>query len=209
YSCHAENAKKKRGGLLLDTREGIRKGGDTGPAVVPGDVRQSLLLKAIKHTDRELKMPPDKKLGDDVIAAFEKWVAMGAPDPRDGTVKVVKYAIDIEKGRQFWSFRPPAKTPPPAVKDAAWPRGDIDRFLLAALEARGLRPVADADPRTLLRRVYFDLTGLPPTPEEVEAFAADPSPPAFEAIVDRLLASPRFGERWGRLWLDVARYGEA
>jgi hypothetical protein len=213
YSCHAATAKKKRGGLLLDTREGIRKGGDTGPAVVPGDVRQSLLLKAIKHTHREHKMPPMKKLGDDVIAAFEKWIAMGAPDPRDGSVTVVKkYVIDIEKGRQFWSFRPPAKTSPPAVKDTAWPRGDIDRFLLAGLEARALRPVADADPRTLLRRVYFDLIGLPPGPEEVEAFvkehAAAPQP-ALEKVVDKLLASPQFGERWGRHWLDIARYAES
>ena len=157
-------------------------------------------------------MPPKKKLPDEVIADFEKWIAMGAPDPRDAPVKVAKWEIDIEKGRQFWAFQPPKKTAPPAVKDAAWPRGDIDRFLLAELEAKGLKPVADADPRTLLRRVTFDLIGLPPTPEDVDAFvkdyAAQPQS-ALETVVDKLLASPQFGERWGRHWLDVARYAES
>jgi hypothetical protein len=212
YSCHATTAKKVRGGLTLDTRAGLRKGGDTGPAVVPGDAENSLLLAAIRHAHDKLKMPPKKKLGDDVLADFEKWVAMGAPDPRDGSAKVGKQEIDIEKGRQFWSFRPPRRTPPPAVKDAGWPRTAIDRFLLAALEAKGLRPVADAGPRALIRRVTFDLTGLPPAPEEVEAFVEEYSAKpqaAVRKVVDRLLASPRFGERWGRHWLDVARYAES
>jgi hypothetical protein len=216
YTCHATTAKKIRGGLTLDTREGIRKGGETGPAVVPGNVSKSLLLKAIKHTDRELKMPPMKKLDAEVIAAFEKWIAMGAPDPRDGPAKVVKktttYEIDIEKGRRFWSFVPPKKAPVPAVKDAAWPRSDSDRFLLARLEAKGLKPVADADPRTLIRRLYFDLIGLPPVPEDVEAFVNDHAArpqAALGTVVDRLLASPQFGERWGRHWLDVARFAES
>ncbi len=211
YTCHATTAEKIRGGLTLDTRDGIRKGGDTGPAIVPGDVKNSLLLKAIKQTD-DLKMPPKKKLGDDVIAAFEKWVAMGAPDPRGGPTRVAKGEIDIEAGRQFWSFRPPKRSPPPAVKDAAWPRSDIDRFLLAALEAKGLRPVADADPRALIRRLSFDLVGLPPAPEAVEAFVKEHAAGAQSAIekaADRLLAAPQFGERWGRHWLDVARYGES
>jgi hypothetical protein len=212
YSCHSTTAEKVRGGLTLDTRDGIRKGGDNGPAVVPGDVKNSLLLKAIKHAEEELKMPPKKKLGDDVVADFEKWVAMGAPDPRDGPAKAAKAEIDIEKGRQFWSFQPLKKTAPPAVKNAAWPKGDIDRYLLAELEAKQLKPVADADPRTLIRRVTFDLTGLPPTPEDVEAFvkdyAAKPQA-ALEAVVDKLLASPQYGERWGRHWLDVVRYAES
>ncbi len=212
YSCHSTTAQKVRGGLLLDTREGIRKGGDNGPAVVPGDVKKSLLVTAIKHTKDELKMPPKKKLGDDVIADFEKWIGQGAPDPRDTAVKVTKNEIDIEKGRKFWAFQPPKKTTPPTVKDAGWPKSDIDRFLLADMEAKGLKPVADADPRALIRRMSFDLVGLPPTPEEVEAFvkAYEVKPQAaLEAAVDRLLASPGFGERWGRHWLDVARYAES
>ncbi len=136
----------------------------------------------------------------------------GRPDPRDAPAKVVKWEIDIEKGRQFWAFQPPKKTPPPEVKDAAWPRGAIDRFLLSEMEAKGMKPVADADPRTLLRRVTFDLIGLPPSPEDVDAFAKDYAAhpqSALEAVVDKLLASPQFGERWGRHWLDVARYGES
>jgi hypothetical protein len=213
YSCHAATAQKIRGGLKLDTREDLRKGGETGPAIIPGDAANSLLIKAIKHAQEELKMPPKKKLDAETIAAFEKWIAMGAPDPRDGSAtKVTKVEIDIEKGRKFWAFQPPSKPAVPTVKDTAWPRSDIDRFLLAALEAKGLNPVGDADARTLVRRLYFDLTGLPPAPEDVEAFvkehAAHPQK-ALEAVVDKLLASPRFGERWGRHWLDVARYAES
>jgi hypothetical protein len=212
YSCHAATAEKVRGGLLLDTRDGLRKGGDSGPAIIPGDPKQSRLIQALRHAEDVKPMPPKKKLGDDVVADFEKWVAMGAPDPRDVAAKVVKHEIDIEKGRKYWAFRPPTKPAPPAVKDATWPQGDIDRFLLAELEAKGLRPVADADPRTLVRRLYFDLTGLPPAPEEVEAFVKEYfSGPraALEKLADRLLASPQFGERWGRHWLDVARYAES
>jgi Protein of unknown function (DUF1553)/Protein of unknown function (DUF1549)/Planctomycete cytochrome C len=212
YSCHATTAEKIRGGLTLDSREAIRKGGDTGPAVVPGDVKKSLLVKALRHADDHLKMPPKKKLTDDVIADFEKWIAMGAPDPRDGSVRIIKNEIDIEKGRKFWSFQPPRETPPPAITNAAWPKDDIDRFLLAALEAKGLKPVGDADPRTLVRRMYFDLIGLPPGPEEVESFVRDyraKPQAALEATVDRLLQSPQFGERWGRHWLDVARFAES
>jgi hypothetical protein len=210
YSCHAKTAKKVRGGLTLDTRAGLRKGGDTGPAIVPGEPAKSLLIKALKHQKDKLKMPPKKKLSDEVIADFEKWITLGAPDPREGAVRVAKNEIDIEKGRKFWSFQPPRKLPPPKVRNAAWPRGAIDRFLLAGLEAKGLKPVGDADPRALIRRLHFDLTGLPPSPEEVEAFVKKGrSPAALAAAVDRLLASPRFGERWGRHWLDVARYAES
>jgi hypothetical protein len=212
YGCHSKSAEKIRGGLTLDTREGLRKGGDNGPALVPGDPKKSLLIKAIKQTEDELKMPPKKKLSDEVIADFEKWVAGGAVDPRDGPVRAAKYEIDIEKGRKFWSFQPPKRALPPAVKDASWPKGDIDRFLLAGLEAKGLKPVADADPRTLLRRVTFDLTGLPPAPENVEAFVKESTARPDAALadaVDRLLASPQYGERWGRHWLDVARYAES
>src|SRR5262249_27827324 len=212
YSCHATTAQKVRGGLLLDSRDGIRKGGDNGPAVVPGDIKKSRLLMAIKQNHDELKMPPKKKLPAEVIADFQQWIVMGAPDPRDSPAQLTKYEIDIEKGRTFWSFQPPKKTNPPALKDTAWAKSEIDRFLLGALEAKGLKPVADADPRTLLRRLSLDLTGLPPTPEEVEAFVkeyASKPQTALEKVVGRLLASPAFGERWGRHWLDVARYAES
>jgi hypothetical protein len=212
YSCHATTAEKIRGGLTLDTRDGMRKGGDNGPAVVPGDVKKSLLVKALRHDDEVKPMPPKKKLGDDVIADFEKWIALGAIDPRDVATRVNKYEIDLDKGRKFWAFQPVKTAIPPAVKDSAWPEGDIDRFLLAGLEEKGLTPVADADPRALIRRVTFDLIGLPPTPEDVDSFAKDIQAnrrAALEAVVDRLLASPQFGERWGRHWLDVARFAES
>jgi hypothetical protein len=212
YSCHATTARKIKGGLTLDTREGIRKGGDNGPAVVPGDATKSLLIKAIKHVKDDLKMPPKGKLPAEVIVDFEKWVALGAPDPRDGSIKTVRHDIDIEKGRQFWSFQRPKPVALPAVKDSAWPTSPIDRFLLAALEDKGLKPVVDADPRTLIRRLSFDLVGLPPAPEDVERFVKDYATnpqPALEGVVDRLLASPQFGERWARHWLDVARYAES
>src|SRR5262249_39151311 len=143
YSCHASTAKKIKGKLTLDTREGIRKGGETGPAVVPGDAKKSLLLKAIQQTHDELKMPPTKKLDAAVIAHFEKWIAMGAPDPREKPTTSGKYVIDIEKGRHFWSFVPPKKVPPPTVKATTWPKSDIDRFLLAQMEARDVKPAAD------------------------------------------------------------------
>jgi hypothetical protein len=212
YSCHATTAEKVRAGLTLDTRDGIRKGGDNGPAVVPGDVKKSLLLKALRHDEDIKPMPPKKKLGEDVIADFEKWIALGAPDPRDVPSRVNKYEIDIGKGRQFWAFQPVKKMPPPALRDTAWPEGDIDCFLLAGLEEKGLQPVAAADPRTLVRRVFFDLIGLPPAPEDVEAFVneyrAKPQA-AWAEVVDRLLAAPQFGERWGRHWLDVARFAES
>jgi cytochrome c553 len=208
YQCHSLEAKKEKGNLRLDTRDGIRKGGDTGAAVVPGDPRRSLLLKAIRQTG-ELKMPPKSKLPDEVVADFEKWIATGAADPREGKKVVAVKEIDIEKGRQFWAFQPPRAMTPPAVQNAAWPRTDVDRFLMAGLEAKGLKPVGDADPRALIRRLYFDLIGLPPSPEDVEAFAKDPSSAAFAAVADKLLNSPSFGETWGRHWLDVARYAES
>jgi cytochrome c553 len=211
-SCHATTAKKIKGGLTLDTREGTRKGGETGKAVVPGDVKASLLIKAVRYTDKELQMPPKQKLGDKDIADLEKWIAMGAPDPRDGNAKSAKQEIDIEKGRKFWAFQAPKAAPVPDVKNAGWARNEIDRFLLAAMEAKGIKPVADADPRTLYRRLALDLTGLPPTPEEMQEFLRDHAakgPIAVEKAVDRMLASPGFGERWGRHWLDVARFAES
>ncbi len=215
YKCHSADSEKVKGGLLLDTREGIRAGGDSGHAVVPGNVAESLLLKALRYADKDMAMPPQKsggKLPDAVIADFEKWVKMGAPDPRNGGAKLAKKEIDFAEARKFWAFQPPRAVPAPTVKDAAWPRTEIDRFVLAGLEAKGLKPVADAAPATLLRRIYFDIIGLPPTPEQTQQFgqlAIGNRQSAIESLVDSLLASPQFGERWGRHWLDVARFAES
>ena len=209
YDCHAqENGKKLRGGLALDSRAGLRKGGGSGPVIVPGNPARSLLIKALGHGDPKLAMPPEKKLDAAIVRHFEEWIRMGAPDPRGGTKVAPKY-FDIEQGRNHWAYQTPKKVTASKVKNTAWPRTEVDRFVMAALETKGLTPVADADRRTLLRRVNFDLTGLPPTPAEVEAFISDTSDEAFEKVVDRLLASPRFGEKWARHWLDVTRYAES
>ncbi|HKB35344.1 MAG TPA: DUF1553 domain-containing protein [Gemmataceae bacterium] len=208
YECHSQTAKKKRGGLLLDSRDRLRQGGDSGPAIVPGRPDESRLIKAIRYGDEHLRMPPKGKLPDTVIADLETWVKMGAPDPRDAATAEKPSAPDPEAARRHWAFQPLRKHPVPAVKDATWPLNDIDRFLLARLEEKGLRPTRDADRHTLLRRVTFDLTGLPPTSAEIEAFLADRSPQALDRVVDRLLASPAFGDRWGRHWLDIAQYAD-
>jgi hypothetical protein len=210
YKCHSAETEKVKGELVLDTRDGLRKGGTTGPAIVPGNPDRSLLIKALRYKDEALAMPPKARLPESVVADFEAWVKMGAPDPREGGAATTRPPIDIEKGRTFWAFQLPKKYPVPVIKDSGLTiRNPIDAFVHEKWQAAGVRPVAHADKRTLIRRVTFDLTGLPPTAEEVEAFVADNSPAAFEKIVDRLLASPRFGERWGRHWLDVARYAES
>lgn len=209
YACHcSEHPDKVKANLVLDTRDGVRQGGDSGPAIVPGKPKQSLLLKAIQYHD-DLKMPPKGKLPEAVVADFQQWIEMGAPDPRDGKAKVIRQEIDIVKGREFWAFQPPQRSEPPQPRNATWAYGDIDRYILAQLEARDLQPVADADENTLMRRLYFDLIGLPPTPEEIQKLTSDRDPKKWENLVDRLLASPAFGERWGRHWLDVARYAES
>jgi hypothetical protein len=207
YPCHSSEAKRIKGGLRLDSKAGVLKGGDTGPAVVPGKPDESLLLDALRYDG--IEMPPKSRLPDEVVADFERWVKLGAPDPRDQKTAAVKVGIDVEAGRQLWAYRQPRRHDPPAVTDADWPRTDVDRFILSSLEARGLRPASDADRATLARRVHYDLVGLPPSPEEIASFVADTSPDAYEKLVDRLLASPRFGERWGRHWLDVARFAES
>jgi hypothetical protein len=207
YRCHSGPADKAKGGLLLDTRAGLRKGGDSGPALVPGDPAASLLLKALRYED--LEMPPKGKLPRRVVADFETWIKQGAADPRDGkAAPAPARQIDVEAGKRFWSFQPPRRHAVPEVRQRSWPERAIDRFLLARLEKAGLEPTPPADRRTWLRRVSFDLTGLPPRPAEIEAFVNDPSPQAAEKVVERLLASPHYGERWARLWLDVARYAE-
>ena len=227
YKCHSEKADKVKGGLVLDTREGARRGGDSGPAIVPGNLDDSILIQAVRYTNKDFAMPPEKsggKLPAAVIQDFETWVKMGAHDPRGGASAVVK-KFSKEDAKNWWAFQPPKPQTVPQPKNAAWAHGDADRFLLAALEEKKLKPVGDADPATLLRRIYFDLTGLPPSPIDVGQFFADwkaaSADPKTAAIVeqkqqavlgkwtDKLLASPQFGERWGRHWLDVARYAES
>ncbi len=207
YRCHSAETKTAMGGFRLDTREAIRAGGQSGPAVVAGQPGKSLLLKALHYDGR--KMPPGGQLAEEVVNNFEKWIAMGAPDPREPEKSEWKAtSIDVKKGREFWAFQIVKKPAVPVAKNR-WAKTEIDRIVFENFQAKGLTPVADADKRTLVRRATIDLTGLPPTPEEVEAFVADRNPKAFETIVDRLLASPRYGERWGRHWLDVARYAES
>ncbi len=218
YGCHSADSGKQKGGLSLDTRDGIRMGGDSGHAVVPGNAKESLLLRALHYTDKDMQMPPKKEGGQlpaEVIGKFEQWVTMGAPDPREGKASVtpgrpvVRKNWDIAAGRKFWAYQAPVAAATPAVKDAAWPRGEVDRFLLAAQEAKGIHPVSDAEPRALVRRIYFDVIGLPPTPEQVQVFLKDTSQAGIARVVDGLMATPQFGERWGRHWLDVARYAES
>jgi hypothetical protein len=209
FECHGP--KKQRAGLRLDSRAALLAGGDTGPAVVPGDPDKSLLIKAV-HYQAEPKMPPKAPLSPAQVAVLNSWVRQGAPWPETtASVRPVPKGPEFHitpRDRAFWSFRPVADPPAPAIRDRAWPRKPLDAFVLAKLEAAGLRPVELADRRTLIRRATFDLTGLPPTPQEVEAFLNDRGPDAFARVVDRLLASPHYGERWARHWLDVARYGE-
>jgi cytochrome c553 len=207
FSCHGRGQKK--GGLSLDSREGILAGGDSGTAAVLGKPDESLLIEAVEY-DGDVQMPPDKKLSDDEIAALRQWLSIGAPWPAApaGNAVARNAAGVSESDRQFWSFQPIADPPAPEVKQTAWPRHALDRFVLARLEADGLRPAADADRRTFIRRVYFDLLGLPPTAEAIDAFVADERSDAYERIVDELLASPHYGERQARHWLDLARYGE-
>jgi hypothetical protein len=209
YSCHSTVTKKSKGGLVLDTKAGLLKGGETGPAIVPGKPAESLLIQAVRYTHAEVKMPPRGKLPEAVLADLEKWIQMGAPDPRRDAKPIAQKTIDLEQGRKFWAYQKPKAAAPPSVRDADWPAGNIDRYILAKLEAKGLRPAADADRVTLVRRAYFDLTGLPPTPEQIDTFLADKAPEAFARVVDQLLASPHFGERWARHWLDVARFSES
>ncbi|MEZ5299414.1 MAG: PSD1 and planctomycete cytochrome C domain-containing protein [Verrucomicrobiales bacterium] len=212
YKCHSADEKVK-GGLLLDSKAGWEAGGDSGDAIEPGNPGDSLLIKAVLHTDPDLQMPPKYKLADAEIEALTAWVKMGAPDPRTGDSGAVKQAseIDIAAGKQFWAFQPVKRVTAPQPKDAAWAKSDIDRHLKADAEARGLQVAGDANRWELIRRATFDLTGLPPSPEDIAAFVKDPASDddAFAKVVDRLLKSPQFGERWGRHWLDVVRYAES
>jgi hypothetical protein len=211
YECHSTEAllnDKLENDLLLDTKAGIRKGGVSGPAVVPGNVETSLLIKAIQHDS--FNMPPDTKLPTKVIADFVKWVEMGAPDPREEqATNIAKVEIDIEAGRGFWSFQPLQQSNPPSESKSPWIRNNIDRYIHAALNEKGLEPNQEASRHTLIRRAYFDLWGLPPSPTEVESFVNDTASDSYEALVDRLLGGQHYGERWARHWLDLARFAES
>ncbi len=217
HECHA--AEKQEGKLRLDTRDAAVKGGEFGPAVVPGKPDESWIVRAIRYDHDEVQMPPKGKLAAEKVEALTAWIKMGAPWPGAATVRpaAAESSFTIsEKDRSWWAFQPVREPPLPeagsavgnALRGVPLATSPIDRFVQAKLEAAALAPVAPADKRTLLRRAALDLTGLPPTPDEVEAFQADDAPDAFERVVDRLLASPHYGERWGRHWLDVARYGE-
>src|SRR5262249_10803748 len=187
----------------LDSREAVLAGGDNGPVIRPGDPDNSPLIQAIRYQG-ERKMPPKKRLASPHVEALTAWVKMGAPWPASPPLPV----IQAEAWKRDWAFRPVTNPKPPDVTQPSWPGTRIARFTLARLEAKSLRPSPVADRRTLIRRASFDLTGLPPTPEEVAAFEADRSPDAWEKVVDRLLASPQYGERWGRHWLDLARFAD-
>lgn len=224
YSCHSAEAAaegKLRGGLALDTREGIRRGGDSGPAVVPGDLKSSWLIDALQHVTFE--MPPEGKLDAAVIADFERWVERGAVDPREGAAAATRVAIDIEAGRQHWAFQPLSEAATPVAQVGAissnWPDSYVDRWLAEAQQRKGVQPNPLAPPRVLVRRLFFDLIGLPPAPEEMEQWVARLAPEgeasgpidaqAYEQLVQRLLDDPHFGERWARHWMDVARFAES
>ncbi|MBK5294054.1 MAG: PSD1 domain-containing protein [Acidobacteriia bacterium] len=206
FACHTGSA---LGDLRLDSRAGILKGGKTGVVVVAGKPEESLLIQAVRRTHVRLKMPPVGALTQQEIALLEEWVRRGVPWPEAAlpTIAATTTKISAEQ-RSFWSFQPVTNPTPPKVKNEAWIRTPVDRFVLARLEAKGLKPVPVASKRTWLRRVTLDLLGLPPTPEEMDAFLADATPKAQTKVVDRLLASPHYGERWARHWLDLARYSD-
>ena len=207
YGCHSAGAKKAKGGLRLDSVDALRKGGDSGP-VLAAKGGAGLILKAVEYDDEAAAMPPKGKLPDAVIRDFQKWARLGSPLPADAAAKAGPATGDAAKDKDFWSFKPAAERPAPPTSRPQWATRKPDHFVLQKLDEQKLTPAPAADRRTLIRRANFDLIGLPPTPEQVEAFAADARPDAYERLVDGLLASPRFGEKWGRHWLDVARYAE-
>ena len=203
YECHGPD--KQKGGLRLDSRAATLRGGDSGPALTPGEPERSAMIKAISYADPDFQMPPKNPLQKREVQILTEWVMRGAPDPREVSEPPKHYTF---AKTDHWAYQPIRPSVPPAT-DSAWPRSDIDRYIFAKLEAEKIAPGEDADKATLLRRVYYDLIGLPPTPEQIDSFLEDKSPEAFARLVDELLASPRFGERWGRHWLDIARFAES
>jgi hypothetical protein len=210
HQCHSHKADKIKGGLVVDSLSGLLTGGGTGPAIVPGDPEKSLLIKAIRYTDEDLQMPPKgKKLSEEQIRALTQWVKAGAVWPGSETNKALVRGKITPEDRQWWSFQPLKRAQPPKIEDTGWARNDIDRFIFQKLAAEGLAPSPEASRQVLIRRLSFDVTGLPPTPAEIDAFISDTSPQAYEKLIDRLLSSPRYGERWARHWLDLVRYAES
>lgn len=208
YKCHSAKSEKLKGDLRLDNRNAALKGGKTGPAIAPGKPNDSLLIKAIRYTDSDLQMPPKYQLPPKIVSDLEQWVQSGASWPADSSATTEIATDQKPAAKNHWAFQPLRANAPPTVHNEAWPQNQIDRFILANLEHKSLTPASPADKRTLIRRAYFDLIGLPPTPEEVEAFLKNDSPNAFAEVIDHLLASPYYGERWGRYWLDLARYAD-
>ncbi|MBL4886555.1 MAG: DUF1549 domain-containing protein, partial [Planctomycetaceae bacterium] len=210
YDCHGNG--EADGGLEIDSRLGLIEGGDSGTALVAGQPDASLLIEAVRYKNEDMQMPPDGKLSEAEIKILEKWVTLGAPDPREkttGSEHKESLGMSVAQGKEFWSFKPLANVGVPEVKNKGWVQSPIDAFILAKLEEKGLTPAPRASKRTLIRRVTFDLIGLPPTPEEIDAYLADESPDAFDQVVERLLNSPQYGVRWGRHWLDVVRYADS
>ena len=213
YECHSAKSKSLKAGLLLDRKAGWERGGKNGAVIIPGEPNKSILMNALRYNNHDLQMPPSGKLNRTIIADFQKWISEGAHDPRDSTLEEV-FAVgglkakSLEEGRKFWAFKPIKLSPLPVVQKDGWVKDDIDAFILKRIEEKGLEPSQKADPMTLLRRIFFDLTGLPPSPQDIRKFQESSSEKSFEHIVDSLLSSPRFGERWGRHWLDVARYAD-
>jgi hypothetical protein len=207
FECHSHNSKIK-GGLALDSRSGWAEGGDNGPAIKPGQLEESLVIKAVRYVDSEFEMPPKAKLPASEIAILEEWVKLGAHDPRTAGAGKQKKGVDLAEGRKFWAFQPVSNPKPPLVKDTAWPLDPLDHFILRPLEAKSIKPVGDADRYTWLRRVSLDLTGLPPTAQEIESFSKDTSSDAYANAVDGLLNSKAYGERWARHWLDLTGYAD-
>jgi len=207
FECHSHNSKIK-GGLALDSRSGWAEGGDNGPAIKPGQLEESLVIKAVRYVDSEFEMPPKAKLPASEIAILEEWVKLGAHDPRTAGAGKQKKGVDLAEGRKFWAFQPVSNPKPPLVKDTAWPLDPLDHFILKPLEAKSIKPVGDADRYTWLRRVSLDLTGLPPTAKDIESFSKDTSSDAYANAVDGLLNSKAYGERWARHWLDLTGYAD-
>ena len=213
YECHSASSKSLKAGLLLDRKAGWERGGKNGTVIIPGEPSKSILMNALRYDNHDLQMPPSGKLSESVLADFEKWIAMGAQDPRNSSLDEV-FAVgglkakSLEEGREFWAFKPIKLPSLPDVETDEWIKDGIDRFILREIEAKRLQPAEKAEPMTLLRRIFFDLTGLPPSPKDIKEFQENSSDESFEDIIDSLLESPRFGERWGRHWLDVARYAD-
>ena len=213
YGCHNSKMAAPKGSLVLDTKEGLLKGGVSGPALVPGKPAESRLMKVLSYTDPLVQMPPTGKLPDTLLADFEQWIVRGAVDPRASSATVASASpqykgMSLEDGRKWWAFQPVAAVPAPKIVASHAPTTKIDSFVLAKLQEKNLKPSPQADRRTLVTRAYVDLLGYKPTFEEVQAFLNDRTPNAYAALIDRLQASPHYGERWGRHWMDVARYAE-